>query len=278
MTHSIYHSRYRRILSAQDISDMTSILWAHVRRTLVNGLLLLIPVALTYLVVRFLFDLVDGMLQPSTRWALAQFGVDWTLPGPGILAAVLLIYLVGLCTAFGLGKYTVDLAQKLLRRVPFIGTIYSTNHQLIESFSGTRATGFQRVVLVEFPRDKTWSIGFLTGFSDAEGVDKLVMVYVPTAPFPNSGFVIFLPPEGVLDTDLSVPDAMQLVFSGGVVSPAAIKTSRIDISVLENEFQPTVQSFTDGVKDKTKTKAAESGHATRNCGSIFAASGPESPK
>jgi len=239
---------------------------AHFQRTLISGLLLLIPVALTYLIVSFLFDLVDGLLRPAMRWAFEQFGVDWTLPGPGFLAAVLLIYLVGLITAFGLGRWAVDRARALLFRVPFVGAIYSTTNQLMESFSGTSSTGFQRVVLVEFPREKTWSLGFLTGLSDTEGVGKLIMAYVPTAPFPNSGFVIFLPTESVLDTNLSVPEAMQIVFSGGVVSPAAIKTSKIDIMQLEKDFersQPADHSLADAVKEKILAKASVACRASK---------------
>lgn len=247
-------------------SEIKHPLLVHFRRTLISGLLLLIPVALTYLVVSFLFGLVDGFLRPAMRWGFGQFGVDWTLPGPGLLAAVLLIYLVGLITAFGLGRRAVSRIRALSFRIPFVGAIYSTTHQLVESFSGTSSTGFQRVVLVEFPRENTWSLGFLTGLSDTGGIDKLIMAYVPTAPFPNSGFVIFLPAESVLDTNLSVSEAMQVIFSGGVVSPAAIKTSKIDISELEKDFersQPAPHSLTDTVKEKILTKTSVAGRASK---------------
>ena len=246
--------------------DIRYNLLAHVKRTLVSGLLLLIPVALTYSIVSFLFDLVDGLLRPVIQWAFGHFGVDLSLPGPGLLAAILLIYLVGLVTAFGLGRRALDRVRSSLSRVPFIGTIYSTGHQLVESFSGTTNAGFQRVVLVEFPRAGTWSLGFLTGLSEPEGVGKLVMAYVPTAPLPNSGFVIFLPAECVLDTDLSVPEVMQLVFSGGVVSPATIKTRKIDIGQLEKDFQrphAPDHSLADTVKEKILATAAGTGRATK---------------
>lgn len=212
---------------------MTNAFCTHFRRALINGLLLIVPVALTYFIVRFLFDLIDGLLRPSTDWSFTRFGLDWTVPGPGLLAAVILIYLVGMLTTFGLGKWAVDRLQRLFFRIPLIGTIYSTSHQLVESFTGTSTVGFQRVILVEFPKDNTWSIGFLTGISDVEGMDTLIRAYIPTAPFPNSGFVIFFRPEDVLDTDLSVPAAIQLVFSGGVVSPKAIGARKLNIAELK---------------------------------------------
>ena len=209
----------------------------HFRRSLIGGLLLLLPVALTYMIMRFLFDLVDGVLRPLIEWILGQFGIELTLPGPGIIAAVIIIYLIGAIATFRLGSKVVDLARTSLLRIPFLGTIYSANRQLVESFSGSSVTGFKRVVLVQFPRANAWSLGFLTGVTDAVGVDRLIMTYVPTAPLPNSGFVVLMPPKDVLDTDLSVPEAMQLIFSGGIVSPGTIRTKKIDVAEVERQIQ-----------------------------------------
>ena len=203
---------------------------------MISGLLLLVPVALTYVIARFLFDLVDGVLGPWIKWILGQFGIDWTLPGPGVVAAVVIVYLLGAVATFGLGRIVVDRTRASLLRIPLIGTIYSANRQLIESFSGTSVTGFKRVVLVQFPRANAWSLGFLTGITNADGADRLIMTYVPTAPLPNSGFVVLMPPEDVLDTDLSVPEAMQLIFSGGIVSPKTIGTKKIDIGEIERQI------------------------------------------
>ena len=212
---------------------MTNFWLSHLRRTLASGLILLLPVTLTYLIVRFLFDIVDGLLRPGMRWFLGQLGIEWTFPGPGLIAAVLLVYLFGLIMAFGLGRRVAAAVEGLLAQIPLIGKIYSTNHQLIASLSGTNARGFQRVVLVEFPREDTWSLGFLTGICETEELSKHIMAYVPTAPLPNSGFVVFLPPKSVLDTDLSPLEAMQFIFSGGFVWPGAFKTRKIDVAQLE---------------------------------------------
>ncbi len=209
----------------------------HIRRSLISGLLLLLPVALTYVIVRFLFDLVDGLLSPWIQWTLGQFGIEWTLPGPGVVAAVVIVYLIGAFATFSLGSIVLDWARASLLRIPFIGTLYSANRQLIESFSGTSVTGFKRVVLVQFPRAEAWSLGFLTGVTDAAGAERLIMTYVPTAPLPNSGFVVLMRPEDVLDTDLSVPDAMQLLFSGGIISPRTISTRKIDVAEVERQIQ-----------------------------------------
>ena len=232
----------------------------HIRRSLISGLLLLLPVALTYVIVRFLFDLVDGLLSPWIQWTLGQFGIEWTLLGPGVVAAVLIVYLIGAFATFRLGSIVLDWARSSLLRIPFIGTLYSANRQLIESFSGTSGTGFKRVVLVQFPRADAWSLGFLTGVTDTAGVEELIMTYVPTAPLPNSGFVVLMQPEDVLDTDLSVPDAMQLLFSGGIISPRTISTRKIDIAEVERQIQETeqpAQAITKAVEANVSAIAAK---------------------
>ena len=165
---------------------VTRLLTRHVRRPFLSGMVLLVPIAITYLIVRFIFDIVDGVLRPWMLWVLEQFGIDWSLPGPGILAAAVLIYLVGLLFAYRLGQMAIKSAQSFFLKVPFLGTIYSANRQLVESFSGTSVTGFKRVVLAHFPMSDSWSVGFLTGVVDAGVAGKLVTVYVPTAPLPNS--------------------------------------------------------------------------------------------
>ena len=218
------------------LKNVRNSLVRHIRLSLMGGLLLFVPVALTYMITRFLFDLVDGVLGPWIEWLLEQFGIAWTLPGPGVVAAVLIVYMLGAFATFGLGRMAVDRVRTALLRIPLIGTIYSANRQLIESFSGASVTGFKRVVLVQFPRVNAWSLGFLTGITDADGVDKLIMTYVPTAPLPNSGFVVLMPPGDVRDTNLSVPEAMQLIFSGGIVSPRTIETKNIDIGEVERQI------------------------------------------
>ena len=219
--------------------------------------------ALTYVIVRFLFDLVDGLLSPWIQWILGQFGIGWSLPGPGVVVAVVIVYLIGAFATFSLGSIVLDWARASLLRIPFIGTLYSANRQLIESFSGTSATGFKRVVLVQFPRADTWSLGFLTGVTDAAGVERLIMTYVPTAPLPNSGFVVLMRSEDVLDTDLSVPDAMQLLFSGGIISPRTISTRKIDVAEVERQIQEVEQPAQAITKAVGASVSAVASRATR---------------
>ena len=201
---------------------------AHLRRTLITGSLLLIPVALTYLLLRFIFDLVDGVLQPGIQLLLERLGVDWTVPGLGVVVAVAFIYLAGFTFASAMGRRVVGWGQAAVLRMPLIGTVYSATRRLVESFSGTEETGFKRVVMVQYPRLGAWSIGFLTAITSTTAGGRYAVVYIPTAPLPNSGWVAVVPVDDVLDTDLSVRAAMQMVFSGGILSPDEIKTSKLE--------------------------------------------------
>lgn len=206
-------SFWRKILSA-------------IRHNIVAGLFFLLPIAITYLVLRFLFNTIDGVIYPAIQQLLMNFNPRWArnLPrGAGIVILLIVVYLVGLLGSNIFGRWIGKSIQKLFLRVPFVGIIYSTAKQLIESFSGEGTTGFKRVVMVEYPRANCWAIGFLTNLATDENGKQLALVYIPTTPTPNSGLLTVVPIENVYDTDISVQDAMRMVLSGGTVAPQELK-------------------------------------------------------
>lgn len=190
----------------------------HFRNTLITGLLILVPVVITYWILRFIFESLDGILQPVIRPILGR-----GIPGVGIAVLVVFIYVMGLVGANVLGKKLIYWGQQLLLKFPIVNFVYSAAKELIESFSGQRTTGLKRVVMIEYPRADVWAIGFLTSTTIDEKGRVLGTVYIPTAPTPNSGWVAILPMEQVYDTDLSVPIAMRMVLSGGIVTPPQIR-------------------------------------------------------
>ena len=190
----------------------------HLRRSFVRGLFVLIPVVLTYMVLKLLFDIVDGVLQP-----LVERGFGSRIPGLGILFLVVLVYLVGLLLANVLGRRMVELLKRGLLSIPVVGSVYSTAGKLIDSFSGSSDMGFKRVVAIEHPRKGAWTLGFLTSFIEEAPSKRMAIIYIPTAPMPNSGWVAILPVEEVYDTDLSIDTAMNLVLSGGITAPSQYK-------------------------------------------------------
>jgi uncharacterized membrane protein len=205
---------------------MNAAVMRHFQRTLIAGAFLLIPIGITYLILRLSFDTLDGILKPATNWGLKQYGIELTFPGQGLVVAVLLVYLAGLLFANVIGRKFVRWGQNLTLKVPLIGAVYQASRKFVESFSnvGLEQTGFKRVVMAEYPRTGAWSIGFLTGVTETADGIRLALVYIPTAPLPNSGWVAAMKFEEIVDTDLTVTQAMQLVFSGGILSPKMIKT------------------------------------------------------
>lgn len=200
----------------------------HLRRMLIAGTLLLVPVALTYLVFLFIYDVVNGVLQPGIEHLFVQIGhEDWSFPGIGVVAAVILIYLAGVVAAGSIGVKLIRWTQKAVIRVPIIGTVYSASRQLIESFSGGKATGFQRVVMIQYPRRGYWAIGFLTSIMHSDTEGSLAVIYIPTAPLPNSGWLAIVPFDEVYDTEITPQMAMRFVFSGGIVSPEDVRMTKV---------------------------------------------------
>ena len=160
----------------------------HFSRTLGAGLLIIVPLGLTYMVLRFLFDVFDGLLDPlvAAVW-------NGHVPGVGFAALVLLVYVAGLLTMHLLGRNLIRLLSSIVLKIPVIGAVYSTAKQLIDSFAGTGDTGFKRVVMIEYPRKDIWTIGFLTStVRDQDGL-LFALVYIPTAPTPQSGWVAVIP-------------------------------------------------------------------------------------
>jgi uncharacterized membrane protein len=121
--------------------------------------------------------------------------------------------------------------------MPVVGSLYSSARRLIESLAGTKdddSTGFKRVVMIEYPRRGMWCIGFLTSIIQVSKSQKMATVYIPTAPTPNSGFVVMVPYNEINDTDLSVQEAMSIVLSGGIIAPESFNTKTITSKEIES--------------------------------------------
>ncbi len=198
-------------------------LQGHARSTLIAGVLILIPVAITYVLVKWAFDTIDGVLQPYIEPVVGR-----SIPGLGLIALALSAYLLGLLWTKQVGRRAIRASQEFLLRVPVVGAVYSPARKLIESFTGDSAAGFKRVVIVEYPREGAWMIGFLTGITAFDSGETVGVIYLPTAPTPNSGWVAMIPVENIYDTTMSVPEAMSMVLSGGISSPLGIDLTPMD--------------------------------------------------
>ena len=189
----------------------------HFRSTMIGGLLLMLPLIITYVLLKWLFDAIDGLLQPVIQGAFGR-----QVPGIGLIALVLLVYVLGLLEGNYLGRRMLDLGRAMLFKIPVVRSVYSPAKRLIDALSGTGDSGFRQVVLIEYPRKDAWTIGFLTANTQDSDGSRLSVVYIPTAPTPNSGWISIIPEKDVRLTDLSVATAMHLVLSGGIIAPPVI--------------------------------------------------------
>ena len=202
-------------------------LGGHLRGTLVAGVLILFPIALVVGLLLWVFLKIEGFVQPALQPVLAPL-IDRSIPGLGVIALLVLIYLFGLIWRKRLGRRIIRTMQHYMVNVPIVGSIYGPARQLMESMQGNSTAGFKRVVIVEYPRQGAWMVGFLTGITTVTPGTTMGVVYLPTAPMPQSGFVSLIPIQEIYDASMTVPEAMQMVLSGGISSPLEIGLKAMD--------------------------------------------------
>lgn len=195
-----------------------------VRRYFFTGLLVLVPVWLTIIVVRWIIGFMDGLLvrMLPLKWQPEQlFG--FPLPGIGVVLTLLLILLAGMLATNYFGNKLVRASEDLVYRIPLVKGIYTLFKQLADTVLSSDRQGFRKVVLIQYPRLGIWSIGFVTGVSEGElqrvTERRVINIFVPTTPNPTSGYYILVPEEEATVLNMSVEEAFKLIVSGGMVSP-----------------------------------------------------------
>ena len=210
---------------------MNKTFWATWRRNFLTGLAVLLPTVITLAVIKWLFGTIASLTDlllfflPKTLTHANDGNGDmyWYWSLAALALAVLLVAVVGLLTRYYIGKQMIAWLDATMLRVPLLNKIYGTIKQVNEAFSSGKKTSFKTVVLVEFPREGMYSIGFLTSEQHEEvqrkTKEKVVCVFVPTTPNPTSGFLILVPEEKVTKLDMSVADGIKYIISLGSISP-----------------------------------------------------------
>ena len=189
----------------------------HLGATFLAGILVAIPLVATYFVLRFLFVALDGIFQPLVKFFLGR-----SLPGVGLVALIILVYLLGLIAANVIGRTLIRWFDAGMSRTPVIKYVYSAAKQVVDSFRRLQGVPFKKVVIVEFPKVGMYSLAFVTGQPvDFKG-EKKVPLFIRHTPNPMTGFLVLLSAEQIIDTDMSIEDAMKMVLSGGLLSPETI--------------------------------------------------------
>jgi uncharacterized membrane protein len=193
------------------------------RRYLIAGLLVWVPLGITIWVLAFLIGTLDQtlLLLPESVRPEALFGFH--IPGLGVVLSAAILLLTGAITANFFGARIIGLWESLLGRIPFVKSIYSSVKQVSDTLLSEKGNAFRQALLVEFPAPGSWTIAFLTGAPASEVASYLpgehVSVYVPTTPNPTSGYFIMLPRSRVHELDMTVDEALKYIISMGVVVP-----------------------------------------------------------
>jgi len=191
----------------------------HLRTYIFRGLLAVIPIGLCYLVIRFFYLAVDTRITKLIdRW------LGFRIPGLGILLVLISLYLLGLVASNWAGRKAFGLVDLVTKRIPLIKTVYTLGKQLADALALPEKGAFKRVVMVEHFRPGVWSVGFVTAVmrDQKDKEERLVRVFIPTAPNPTTGFVVILKESQVRNLDWSVSEAMNSIISGGMVGPDEI--------------------------------------------------------
>jgi uncharacterized membrane protein len=177
----------------------------------------------TYLILRLIYNFLVDLVEPLTELTIFQGLPDLAVTWISLGLLVVLLYILGILATKVFGGRIVYVAHQVVETIPGVRAIYRMTRQATEMLSGTNnQTKFSRVVIVDFPRKGLRTIGLVTGRLEDESGRPMLMLYIPTAPNPTSGFTALVFEEEVISTDISVEDAMRLVVSGGAVFPEGI--------------------------------------------------------
>lgn len=192
------------------------------KRYLITGLLILIPLAITVWVLSWIVGTLDKtlLLLPSALQPVNLFGFN--VPGLGVILTFLVVLCTGLVGHNFLGQRLLMFWEGLLSRIPVVKSIYYSVKQVSDTLFSSSGEAFRKAVLVEYPRRDMWTVAFLTGQPGGDTANHLpdhVSVYVPTTPNPTSGFFLMVPKQDVVELDMTVDEALKYIISMGVVPP-----------------------------------------------------------
>jgi uncharacterized membrane protein len=198
------------------------------RKYVVTGLVVSAPLLITVYLVWSIVAWIDGKLTPLIP---AKYNpntyLPFDIPGLGLVLALVILTIMGALTANIFGRLLIDIAERILGRMPVIRSIYGTTKQVFQTIAAQNSTSFKQVVLVEYPRKDLWAIAFVATETKGEVAkvsdEPLVSVFLPTTPNPTSGFLLFVPKKDIVVLDMSIEDGIKHVISAGLVSPEKAK-------------------------------------------------------
>ncbi|MFN4324845.1 MAG: DUF502 domain-containing protein [Azonexus sp.] len=193
------------------------------KRYFITGLLIWVPLVITGWVLSLIVSTLDQSLRllPTAIHPQTLFG--FAVPGAGAVLTLVMILLTGLLAANFIGQKLVAWWEKLLARIPVVNSVYNSVKQVSDTLFSPNGNAFRKALLVQYPRQGSWTVAFLTGAPGGDIINHLegdhVSVYVPTTPNPTSGFFLMMPAKDVVELNMTVDEALKYIISMGVVAP-----------------------------------------------------------
>lgn len=195
------------------------------KKYFITGLLIWIPLSITFMVLAWIVGTLDQIIEwlPDGLQPRNLLGFD--IPGAGLVLGLVILLSTGLVAANVIGQKLVRYWEALLARIPVVKSLYYGVKQVSDTLFSSSGQAFRKALLVQYPRQGSWTIAFLTGKPGGDAANHLkgehVSVYVPTTPNPTSGFFLMMAREDVIELDMSVDEALKYIISMGVVAPPA---------------------------------------------------------
>ncbi len=199
----------------------------NLRKYIIAGLLVWLPLAVTYQLLKFVVSQMDRWLDNFLEWLPPNYHPDQLLgvaiPGLGVIFTFLLLVITGMLAANFVGRAFVNGWESLLDRIPVVRAVYSAVKKFAEMVFSDKSESFKNVLLIQYPREGLYSLAFQTSseLGEVQGRtgEEVVCTFVPTTPNPTSGFIIIVPRKDVIVLDMDVDEALKMIISLGVVIP-----------------------------------------------------------
>lgn len=200
-------------------------MYGNVKKSFLTGVLVLVPLVVSVTLILWFFVKVDDLFSPVLDGVFRALlpGTDH-VPGTGVLTGLVIILLLGTLARNVVGKRLLDALDRLIQQIPGYRTVYSTIKQLTSAFSPENTQSFKEVLLVEYPMEGAYALGFRT-MTVEEGDRRLVVVYIPTNHL-YLGEVLFIPEEKAVRLEMSIEQAVRLLMSGGIAAPRELRRVR----------------------------------------------------
>ncbi len=189
----------------------------HIRRIFLTGLLVFLPIVVTFSIVGWLFNKIDSLFREPLE---TIFG--FPLVGIGFVLTILLIFITGIIASNFFGKKFISWAECIIRKIPIVKTIYIAIKQIIDTVFEDRQKAFKSAVLVQYPSKGIYALGFITSEAPSEIQKKcnedMKSIFIPTTPNPTSGMLVMIPEKDIIFLDMPVESAIKIIISGGIIN------------------------------------------------------------